>query len=94
MGMNTRRFGRTGHDVREIGREQLDAILDYEQWDSIRQGQASSIGDGSFRFGVEQVVSLTNNPFAGAISSSKTLKLSGENYLDEHYSLYMDDAGW
>lgn len=73
---------------------QLDAILDYDHWDSIRQGQASSLGDGTFRFGVEQVVSLTNNPFAGAISSSKTLKLSGENYLDEHYSLYMDDAGW
>ncbi len=73
---------------------QLGAILDYERWDSVQPGAASSMGDGTFRFAVEQVVSLTNNPFVRAFYTADTLTLSGENYLDEHYSLYLEDAGW
>ncbi|MEI6165884.1 MAG: TadE family protein [bacterium] len=73
---------------------QLGAILDYERWDTISFGSASSMGDGTFRFSVGQEVPLTNNPFSRAITADSSIDLSGENYLDEHYTLYMDDAGW
>ncbi len=73
---------------------QLGAILDYERWDTIHFGSASSVGDGTFRFSVDQEVSLTNNPFAGAFCSDDSIDLHGENCLDEHFTLYLDDAGW
>lgn len=72
---------------------QLDAILDYERWDSIQIGMASSMGDGTFRYSVEQEVSLTNNPFAKAFYLDDSLTLEGETYLDEHYTLYMVPEG-
>ena len=72
---------------------QLNAILDYERWDSIQLGVASSMGDGTFRYGVQQAVSLTNNPFSRAFYSAPSLTLDGENYLDEHYTLYMVPEG-
>jgi hypothetical protein len=73
---------------------QLHAILDYANWDNIQYGSAASMGDGTFRYAVGQEISLTNNPFAKAFSTSDSVKLNGETYLDEHYTLYLDDAGW
>lgn len=73
---------------------QLRAILDYERWNTISFGAASFMGDGTFRFSVRQDMPLTNNPFWRAITTDSTLKLSGENQLDEHYTLYLEDAGW
>ena len=74
---------------------QLHAILDYANWTNIQcDVSAVSMGDGTFRYGVAQKVSLTNNPFAKAITTSASINLMGENYLDEHFTLYMDDVGW
>lgn len=73
---------------------QLHAILDYANWTNIQCGAAASMGDGTFRYGVAQEVFLTNNPFAKAFYSADSINLNGETYLDEHYTLYMDDAGW
>ncbi|MEI7881232.1 MAG: TadE family protein [bacterium] len=73
---------------------QLGAILDYDHWDTIRQGLAASMNDGTFRFNVSQEMPLTNNPFVKAFYMADSINLEGENYLDEHYTLYMDDAGW
>lgn len=73
---------------------QLRPILDYTHWDDIRPDLTSSRGDGTFRYGVRQRVSLTNNPFAGAFYRADHLDMTGENYLDEHFTLYMEDAGW
>lgn len=73
---------------------QLDAILDYEHWDTIPPGAASSMSDGTFRFSVSQNIPLTNNPFVKSFYAGKSLSLDGENYLDEHFTLYMDDSGW
>lgn len=72
----------------------LDAILDYEEWDSIRIGASSSMGDGTLRQGVDQNVSLTKYPFHRAFYAADTLELSGECLIDEHYTLYLDEAGW
>ena len=73
---------------------QLGAILDYRHWNTISFGLPSTMGDGTFRFSVDQEISLTNNPFAGAFSTADSIQLNGENYLDEHFTLYMDDSGW
>lgn len=73
---------------------QLRPILDYASWDDIRADLTSARGDGTFRYGVRQRVSLTNNPFAGAFYREGYLDMTGESYLDEHYTLYMEDAGW
>ncbi len=73
---------------------QLQAILDYEHWNTIEIGQPSSMGDGTFRYWVKQKVSLTNNPFVKAFYAADSLNLDGVSYLDEHFPLYMDDAGW
>lgn len=73
---------------------QLRPILDYTHWDDIRLDLTSSRGDGTFRFGVRQRVSLTNNPFAGAFYRADYVDMAGDSFLDEHFTLYMEDAGW
>ncbi len=72
----------------------LRAILHYAAWNTIIFGASSSLGDGTLRQDIEQEVSLTNNPFHRAFYASDTITLSGECTLDEHYTLYLDEAGW
>jgi len=71
----------------------LRAILDYDAWGTIIFGASSSLGDGTLRQDIQQEVSLTNNPFHRAFYASDTITLNGDCTLDEHYTLYMDDAG-
>jgi len=74
----------------------LQAILDYENWNTINYKKpAVSMGDGTFRYEVDQKVPLSD-PFRRAYYAADSVELSGENYLDEHYTLYMetDDGGW
>jgi hypothetical protein len=71
----------------------LRAILDYAAWGTIIFGASSSLGDGTLRQDIQQEVSLTNNPFHRAFYASDTITLNGGCTLDEHYTLYMDDAG-
>ncbi len=73
---------------------QLRAILDYDAWETIIFGASFSLGDGTLRQDIEQEVSLTNNPFHRAFYASDTITLKGECTLDEHYTLYLDEAGW
>lgn len=75
-------------------RGQVNAILDYDAWDSIHIGASSSMSDGTLRQGVDQNVSLTNNPFHRAYYAADSLDLAGECIIDEHYTLYLDEAGW
>ncbi|MEI6787884.1 MAG: hypothetical protein WCL49_05340 [bacterium] len=72
----------------------LKAILDYSAWDTIIFGASSSLGDGTLQQNIEQEVSLTNNPFHRAFYASDSITLKGDCTLDEHYSLYLDEAGW
>lgn len=71
----------------------LDAILDYEDWDSIDVSPASSLGDGTLRFVLEQEIPL-RSPFHRAFYASDAFPLRAEVTLDEHYPLYLDDWGW
>lgn len=74
---------------------QLDAILNYKYWDTVHPDvSGSSMGDGTFRYSVDQAVCLTNTPFVGAFYESDHVDMNGEVYLDEHFTLYLEDAGW
>lgn len=72
---------------------QARAILDYDAWETIRAGASSSLGDGTLRQGVDQDVPL-RYPFHRAFYARDSIELNGESTLDEHYTLYLDEAGW
>lgn len=74
----------------------LRAILDYTDWDTannVHVGVSSSLGDGTLRQGVDQNVPL-RLPFHHPFYDADSVGLSGECILDEHYTLYLDEAGW
>lgn len=74
---------------------QLRAILDYKYWESIRQDDSGvSLGDGTFRYSVDQSVCLTNVPFVRAFYNDDHVDMTGLAELDEHYTLYLEEAGW
>ena len=72
---------------------QLTPTLDYDAWNTVQAGSASSSGDGTLVQEVKQEVPLTY-PFHRAFYAADSVELKGETHLDEHYTLYMDDAGW
>jgi hypothetical protein len=71
----------------------LRAILDYDAWNTIQDRSAFSQGDGTLRQSVEQNVPL-RYPLHRAFYADDSVALTGENDLDEHYTLYLEDAGW
>lgn len=71
----------------------LDAILKYEDWDSIDVSPAASLGNGTLRLTLEQAYAL-RSPFHRAFYAADTVPLRAEVTLDEHYPLYLDDWGW
>jgi hypothetical protein len=71
----------------------LSAILDYESWETIHASIPTSNGDGTLRQAVDQDVPL-RYPFHRAFYDGDSIGLSGECTIDEHYSLYLDEAGW
>lgn len=71
----------------------LRAILDYDAWDTVQDKASFSVGDGTLRQSVDQDVPL-RYPMHRAFYAGDSVKLSGECYLDEHATLYLDDAGW
>ncbi|MEI6516529.1 MAG: TadE family protein [bacterium] len=71
----------------------LRPILDYDAWDTITNAPSYSMGDGTLRQGVQQNVPL-RFPFHRAFYNADSVPLEGEIILDEHYTLYMEDAGW
>jgi hypothetical protein len=73
---------------------QLDAILDYEDWDTISSPVAYELGDGTLRVSIHQNVSLTNYPLHHLYYANDSFEMDGENTLDSHASLYLDDFGW
>lgn len=70
----------------------LDAILDYDAWDTIDAGTAFSMGDGTLRQKVDQDIPL-RYPFHRAFYAADSMPLSGTSDLDEHYSLYLEEEG-
>jgi hypothetical protein len=75
---------------------ELDPILNYENWNSgldVRQESAADMGDGTLRMEVGQQMPL-RYPFHRAFYAADSVKMSGESYLDNHYTLYLDDQGW
>ena len=71
---------------------QLNAVLDYADWDTIQPGVPSDNGDGTLHLTVAQNVPL-DDPFHRAYYASNAVELEGESYLDNHYTLYMNDEG-
>lgn len=71
----------------------LPAILDYEDWETIEAGAAYSRGDGTLQQDVAQEVPL-KFPFHRAFYAADSLSLNGSCQLDEHYTLYLEEAGW
>lgn len=71
----------------------LDAILDYEDWDSIDVPPVSSLGNGTLSLTLEQEYPL-RSPFHRAFYAADSVPLRAEVLLDEHYPLYLDDRGW
>lgn len=71
----------------------LRPILDYADWNTIRGGVSSSVGDGTMREEVSQTVPL-RYPFHRPFYAADSVEMRGETTLDEHYTLYLDDAGW
>ena len=70
----------------------LRAILDYDAWDTVHAGNSFSMGDGTLRQTVEQDVPL-RYPFHRAFYAADSISLSGQNDIDEHFSLYLDEEG-
>ncbi len=73
---------------------QLDAILDYEDWDTISAPVSYEVGNGTLRLSIHQNVSLTNYPLHHLYYANDSFEMDGESTLDSHASLYLDDFGW
>ena len=78
---------------------ELGAILDYDGWglsslSGITVMPSYSLGDGTLRQEVKQTVDLTRYPFHRAYYAADSFPMTGQATLDEHYSLYLEDAGW
>jgi hypothetical protein len=71
----------------------LQPILNYDAWDTVQMDASYSVGDGTLHQGVRQSVPL-RYPFHRAFYNADSVPLEGEITLDEHYPLYMEDAGW
>lgn len=71
----------------------LDAILDYESWDTIHQPLPLSLLDGTVRVSLDQTMPL-KYPLHRLFYAADSLDMSGEVKIDEHYPLYLDDWGW
>ena len=72
---------------------QLDAILDYEAWDTVHQPQPLGLADGTVQVSLEQDVPL-RYPLHHLFYAADQVKLRGEVAIDDHYPLYLDDWGW
>lgn len=70
----------------------LRAILDYDAWDTVHAGDSVSMGDGTLSQTVEQDVPL-RYPFHRAFYAADSISLSGQNDIDEHFPLYLDEEG-
>lgn len=71
---------------------QLQAILDYDAWDTVHAGGSFSVGDGTLRQTVDQDVPL-RYPFHRAFYDADSISLRGQNDLDEHFPLYLNEEG-
>jgi hypothetical protein len=75
---------------------ELDPILDYQDWDTAQDVSwplVSAFGDGTLRLRVGQQVPL-RYPFHRAFYAADSMDMTGESWLDNHYTLYLDDRNW
>jgi hypothetical protein len=70
---------------------ELRAILDYADWDTIREHPGFSAA--MLHFDTEQKYPL-NYPLHRAFYNADQVELHGEADLENHAQLYMEDAGW
>jgi hypothetical protein len=67
----------------------LQAILDYDAWDTVSNPALSDVGPDLVRARVRQQFPL-RMPFHRAFYAADALDLSGEARMDSHYSLYLE----
>ncbi|MEI6149772.1 MAG: TadE family protein [bacterium] len=75
---------------------ELDPILDYQDWDTAQDVSwplVSAFGDGTLRLRVGQQVPL-RYPFHRAFYAADSMDMTGESWMDNHYTLYLDDRNW
>lgn len=75
---------------------EMDPILKYQDWDTpqdIRQISQLALADGTLKMEVGQEVAL-RYPFHRTFYAADVVEMSGESYLDNHSTLYLDDQGW
>jgi len=74
---------------------ELDAVLQYDAWDTIGIGHPTSYDDGRV-LGIEvpQNKPFMSNGFHRAYYSGDFVPLRGQAYIDSHYSLYIQEDGW
>jgi hypothetical protein len=75
---------------------EMDPILNYQDWDTqqdIRQISQMALADGTLKMKVGQEVAL-RFPFHRTFYAADFVEMTGESYLDNHYTLYLDDQGW
>ncbi len=66
-------------------------VLDYDRWDAVRwQGDASV---RMIHIQSEQRLPLTA-PMSRTFYADDHIELTGEAYIENHYSLYLDDQSW
>jgi hypothetical protein len=77
--------------------DRLPAILDYEDWPTIDHSEPLLQADGTLRMTVAQRYPL-RLPFHRAFHEGDVAELGAadpiENYLEQHFDLYMTDEGW
>jgi len=71
----------------------LDAILNYERWDSIEPLQPVLEPGGVWHMTVRQDYPL-RIAFHRAFYDADSVTLTGESDLEDHFTLYMDDEGY
>lgn len=83
---------------RYLGAQQwgeLDGILRYEAWDTVGIGLPSVQDDGRvIGMEVTQDKPFLSNNVHRAFYSGDYVPLHGEAYIDNHYSLYMEEDNW
>lgn len=72
----------------------LGAVLDYQSWDSVGIGQPASLADNTLYMEVPQDMPFMSNGFHRAYYSGDSVPLRGEAYIDNHYSLYLEERYW
>jgi hypothetical protein len=70
-------------------------ILDYEDWDSVVIGVGPVVGpDGIILEGSARQDVPLRVPMHSAFYAADEVELEGRAFLENHYSLYLDDMGW